>query len=354
VEFSYSFQMDQRDARTLSPPQLDELRSRAISLWKKGFNRRSIAALLDVHYNTVGRWISTYESEGPGALRSAKRGRKKGGSRNLTPAQEKEIQKVITDKTPDQLKMPFALWTRRAVCDLVEERYGARLPERTCGEYLKRWGFTAQRPARRNYEQNPEAVRRWIQEEYPQIAKRAKKEGAEIHWGDETGVRNDCQHGRGFAPVGKTPMVRNSSKRFSINMISSVTNRGKVRWMVYRDSFNAVVFIKFMGRLIKDAKRKIILIVDNLRVHHCKPVKAWVSEHADKIELAFLPSYSPEHNPDEYLNCDLKSAMGKKPSPRSQSDLESNLKNHMRMLSKSPERAASYFEAKSIRYAAAA
>lgn len=137
-------------------------------------------------------------------------------------------------------------------------------------------------------------------------------------------------------------------------MISSVTNQGKVRWMIYRDSFNAAVFIKFMGRLIKETKRKIILIVDNLRVHHCKPVKAWVAQHANEIELAFLPSYSPEHNPDEYLNCDLKSAMGKKPSPRTQSDLESNLKQHMRMLSKSPERAASYFEAKPIRYAAAA
>lgn len=346
--------MEQRDARTLSPLQLDELRSRAISLWKKGLNRRKIANFLDVHYNTVGRWVSTYETEGPGALQSAKRGRKKGGSRNLTPVQERQIQKMITDKTPDQLKMPFALWTRRAVCDLVEERYGVRLPERTCGDYLKRWGFSAQRPARRNYEQNPEAVRRWIQEEYPQIAKRAKKQGAEIHWGDETGVRNDCQHGRGFAPVGKTPLVRNSSKRFSVNMISTVTNQGKVRWMVYRDSFNATVFIKFMARLIKGAKRKIILIVDNLRVHHCKPVKEWVAEHNRQIELAFLPSYSPEHNPDEYLNCDLKAALGKKPSPRTQSDLESNLKQHMRMLSKSPERAASYFEAESIRYAAVA
>jgi transposase len=346
--------MEPRDARTLSPLQLDELRLRAICLWKKGFNRRKISGLLDVHYNTVGRWVCAYVTEGPGALRSAKRGRKKGGSRNLTPAQEKEVQKMITDKTPDQLKMPFALWTRRAVCDLVEEFYRVRLPERTCGEYLKRWGFTAQRPARRNYEQNPEAVRRWIEQEYPQIAKRAKKEGAEIHWGDETGVRNDCQHGRGFAPAGKTPVVRNSSKRFGINMISSVTNQGKVRWMVYRDSFNARIFIKFMSRLIKDAKGKIILIVDNLRVHHCRPVKEWVARRKSKIELAFLPSYSPEHNPDEYLNCDLKSALGKKPSPRTQGDLEQNLKGHMRMLSKSRRRAASYFEAKPIRYAAAA
>jgi len=346
--------MEKRDARTLTPLQHDELRSCAISLWKKGFNRRKISALLEVHYNTVGRWVAAYEAEGAGALISAKRGRKKGGSRNLTPAQEKKIQKVITDKTPDQLKMPFALWTRRAVCDLVEERFALRLPERTCGEYLTRWGFSAQRPTRRNYEQNPEAVRRWIEAEHPRIATQAKQEGAEIHWGDETGVRNDCQHGRGFAPVGKTPFARNSSKRFSTNMISSVTNQGKVRWMVYHDSFNADVFIKFMGRLVRDAGRKIILIVDNLRVHHCKLVKEWVARRSKVIELAFLPSYSPEHNPDEYLNCDLKASLGKKPSPRTQADLEANLKEHMRMLSKSPKRAASYFQAEHILYAAAA
>jgi len=346
--------MQTRDARRLSPSQLDELRLRAVHLRKLGHNRRKIAVLLDVHYNSVGRWIAAYETEGPGALRSAKRGRRKGGCRNLTPAQERIVQRLITDHTPDQLKMPFALWTRRAICDLVEHRFKFRLPERTCGEYLKRWGFTPQRPARRNYEQNPEEVRRWLQETYPRLAKRAKKEDAEIHWGDEVGVRNENQHGRGFAPKGKTPLVRNSSKRLGVNMISSVTNQGKVRWMVYRGGFNARIFIKFMSRLIKDSRRKIILIVDNLRVHHCRPVKDWVARNKDKIHLAFLPSYSPEHNPDEYLNGDLKSSLGRKPSPRTQSDLEQNVKSHMRMLSKSPRRGASYFQAQHVRYAAAA
>ena len=201
---------------------------------------------------------------------------------------------MITDKTPDQLKMPLALWTRRAVCELVEESFGIPLPERTGGEYLKRWGFPAQRPARRNYEQNPEAVRRWMQEQYPAVANRAKEQGAEIHWGDETGVRDDCAHGRGFSPKGQTPVANSSSKRFSMNMISSVTNQGKVRWMIYRNSFNGAVFINFLRRLTKDAGRKVILLGDHLRVHHCAPVKAWVAEHADLIELVFLPSDSPE------------------------------------------------------------
>ena len=346
--------MPKRDARNLSPSQLDELRSRAIALWKMGWSRRDTADLLEVHYNSVGRWVSAFELEGPGAIVSAKRGRKAGGSRSLSASQELSVQKMITDKTPDQLKMPFALWTRRAVCELVEESFGIPLPERTCGEYLKRWGFTAQRPARRNYEQNPEAVRRWMQQQYPEVANRAKEQGAEIHWGDETGVRNDCAHGRGFSPKGKTPVANSSSKRFSMNMISSVTNQGKVRWMIYRNSFNGAVFINFLRRLTKDAGRKVILIVDNLRVHHCAPVKAWVAEHSDLIELVFLPSYSPERNPDEYLNGDLKASLGRKPSPRNQQTLENNLKSHMRMLSKSPARVAAYFQAQHVRYAAAA
>jgi transposase len=346
--------MPKRDARNLSPTQLNELRARAIVLWQKGCNRRTVAALLEVHYNSVGRWVAAYQDEGPSAILSGKRGRKSGGSRSLNPAQERSVQKMITDTTPDQLKMPFALWTRRAVCELVAACFGIHLPERTCGDYLQRWGFTAQRPARRNYEQNPQAVRRWRRVQYPAVARRAKAQAAEIHWGDETGVRNDCQHGRGFAPKGQTPLINNSSKRFSMNMISSVTNQGKVRWMVYRNSFTGVVFINFLRRLTKDAGRKVILIVDNLRVHHCAPVKAWVVAHAKLIELVFLPAYSPKHNPDEYLNGDLKVSLGRRPSPKNQQTLETNLKSHMRMLSKSPARVAAYFQAEHARYAAAA
>jgi transposase len=344
--------MAKRDARNLSPSQLDELRSRAITLWKEGFNRRDVPALLEVHHNSVGRWVSAYQIEGPGAILSAKLGRTAGGNRSLSSTQELSIQKMITDQTPDQLKLPFALWTRRAICELVAARFGFRLPERTCGEYLKRWEFTAQPPARRNDEQYPEAVRRWMPEQYPGVTRRAKEQKAEIHWGDETGVRNDCQHGRGFSPKGKTAVANNSSKRFSISMISAVTNQGKVRWLVYRDSFNATVFINFLRRLTKDAGRKVILIVDNLRVHYCAPVKAWVAAHKKLITLEFLPSYSPEHNPDEHLNGDLRASLVRKPSPRNPEGLEKNLTSQMRMLSEPPARTAAYFQAEHVQYAA--
>ncbi len=268
----------------------------------------------------------------------------------MTSEQEKDIQKKITEKTPDQLKMNFALWTRRAVCELIKQEYGLSMPIRTCGEYLKRWGFTPQKPTKRVYEQHPQAVAKWMEETYPTIAKEAKSQNTEIHWGDETSVRSDCQHGRGYAPKGQTPILREKAKRFSTNMISSVTNQGKMCWMIYRETLTSQVFIRFMQRLIEDSKKKVFLIVDNLRVHHSAPFKEWVEANKERIALFHLPSYSPEHNPDEYLNGDLKSDLGRKVPPMDQKHPEKNLIGSMRRLSKSPQRVASYFDHPAVAY----
>ncbi len=189
------------------------------------------------------------------------------------------------------------------------------MPIRTSGEYLKRWGFTPQKPAKRAYEQNPDAVAKWMEETYPSISKEAQSQNAEIHWGDETGVRNDCQHGRGYAPKGQTPILRRKAKRFSTNMISSVTNQGKVRWMIDRETLTSQVSIRFMERLLKDSKKEVFLIVDNLQVHHSAPVKEWLEANKERLSLFYLPSYSPDRNPDEYLNGDLKSELGRKAPP---------------------------------------
>lgn len=210
---------------------------------------------------------------------------------------------------PDQLKLRYALWTREAVQQLMAQETGVKIAIRTLGEYLKRWGFTVQKPKKRAYEQRPAEVRQWLDQEYPAIHARAKAENAEIYWGDDTGLRSDSQHVRGYAPKGKTPVIRLNAKRESINLISALTNQGKVRFRVFDGTMNADILIDFMKRLIKDAKRKVFLILDNLRVHHAKVVKAWLAEHKDEIEVFYLPSYSPELNPDEYMNCDLKAGV---------------------------------------------
>ena len=219
-------------------------------------------------------------------------------------------------------------------------------------EYLKRWGFTPQKPTKRAYEQNPKAVTRWLKEEYPEIKSQAKQENAELYWGDETGIRNNCQHERGYAPKGKTPVVRLNAERTSVNMISAITNQGKVRFKVFDGTMNAKILIDFCKRLIKSAKRKIYLILDNLRVHHAKIFKQWLSENTGGVKVFYLPSYSPEFNPDEYLNCDLKAGVHSGLPARNKSQLRKKVRSHMRHLQKNPGRVAKYFKHKKIQYAA--
>lgn len=346
--------MRKNDARRLAPEILDEKRKLAMKLRKRGMKFREIAEIVDVHLVTVQGWNKKYKDSGSKALKSKRRGRTTGEHRRLSTAQEIEIQKMICDTTPDQLKLPFALWTRQAIVKLIRDRYDIKIPVRTMGHYLKRWGYTPQKPLKRAYEQRPNDVKRWLSDEYPRIAAQAKSEGAEIHWGDETGLRSDDQRGRGYAPKGKTPVRRMAAKRSAVNLISTVTNQGKVRFMVYDGIFTAQTFIKFLKRLIKEAKRMVYLILDNLRVHHAKVVKAWLEgEKIQKsLRLFYLPSYSPELNPDEYLNCDLKAGVASKVPTRSQEDLAIATISHLRMLQKNPKRVAKYFEHRSIKYAA--
>ncbi len=215
------------------------------------------------------------------------------------------------------------------------------------GLYLSRWGFTPQKPMRKAYEQSPAAVKKWLDEQYPVIAACAKVEGAEIHWGDETGLRSDDVRGRSYAPQGQTPVVRVNNKRHGLSIISTVTNRGTMRWKIFDGALNADILIDFMKRLVRDAGRKVYLILDNLRVHHSKPVKAWLGEHKDQIEVFYLPSYSPE-----LKNADLKQAVTKLAPARTKLQLVKAAARHLRSVQRQPERIKSYFEHEPVRYAA--
>jgi transposase len=266
---------------------------------------------------------------------------------------ERAIRQIICDKRPEQLKMEFALWSRAAVMQLIEREYGIKLSVRSVGNYLSRWGFTPQKPIKRAYEQRPEAVQAWLNEQYPEIEKRAKGEGGEIHWGDETALVNTDVRGRCYAPAGKTPVTYTvGGTRQKLSMIATVTNQGKTRWMIIDEAFNADKLIEFLEALIKDAGRKVFLILDNLRVHHSKPVKAWAAERHDKIELFYLPSYSPELNPEERLNADLKHAIGTKVPVRTKAKLKLAATEHMAKLEQSPERVKRFFQDPRVKYAA--
>ena len=204
------------------------------------------------------------------------------------------------------MKLGFMLWTRVAVCQMVQEKYGITITLRNMSEYLKRWGMTCQRPSKKAYFQDNVKLNTFMHETYPAIVKKAKKEDAVIYWGDETGINNQAYHAKGFAPKGQTPTVPSFSKMEKINMISAINNQGSCHFLCYEENMTQQRFIDFMGRLVKDADRKVLFIMDNLKVHHGKIVAGWLSEHKDEIELFFTSPYSPEINPDEYLNHSLK------------------------------------------------
>jgi len=343
--------MEKIDARKFSTEAQQQIRNQAIRLRKAGRTYKDISEITGVHHATIGQWYRSYQREGPKAIRIKKRGRPKGSCRTLSPEQEKELQKAIYEKCPDQMKLPFALWTRIAVQQLIKQLWSIDMPIRTVGEYLKRWGFTPQKPLRRAYKQSPKAVKAWLKKQYPAIAKRAKKERAEIHWGDETGLCNDSYHGRSYAPRGQTPAIRLHPRCQRVNLISTVTNQGKVRFMVYKDRMNSNTLLKFMKRLIKDSEKKIFLILDNLKVHHSYVVQDWLEEHEEDIKIFFLPSYSPELNPDEYLNCDLKTGVHSGTPARTKDQLKNKAISHLRKLQKLPKRVMKYFKHPKIAYA---
>jgi len=330
------------------------IRRRCVAAIRKGMNIANAARAFGVSYDAAHRWQKAHKQGGSMALASRKRGRKHGTQRRLDAQQEAKLRRMIIDSTPEQLKLPFMLWERRAVQELVVKKFDIDLPLRTVGEYLLRWGLSCQRPATAFYEQQPKAVKQWLKEKYPAIVQRAKKEGAEIQWADEAGVSTSSAAGaRGYALKGKTPVLKRVARPSRINHISSVTNQGKMRFMIYEGTFTAETFVKFLKQSVKAARgRKIIVIVDNLRVHHSKAVSEWLADKESTIELEYLPAYSPELNPDEYLNNDVKANVHRRAMPRNKDELRANVENHLKHIAKNPNRVRSYFNAKHIRYAA--
>lgn len=345
--------MDTNLKEVRTTEQLYALRKQVVRLHRKGYRVMQIVSLTGLSWPGVRAALDLYESGGLAALKPALRGRKSGTGRSLTQEQERAICRIICDKRPEQLKMDFALWNRAAVGELIEREYGIKLPVRTVGKYLSRWGFTPQKPIKKAYEQRPEAVRQWLDEQYPAIAERAKNEGGEIHWGDETALVNTDVRGRCYAPAGQTPVAYAiGGSRQKLSMIATVTNQGKARWMIIDEAFNADRLIEFLAALIKDASKKVFLILDNLRVHHSKPVKEWVAQRQDKIELFYLPSYSPELNPEERLNADLKHAIGTRVPARTKAKLKAAATQHLTELENTPEKIRAFFQDPNVRYAA--
>jgi len=345
--------MEARDFRGLGRPAQEALRRRALFLIEhEGMTQAEAALAVGVHRQTVSTWQQRYRERGEDGLLDGRRVSPRRGQGRLTEDEARQVRDWIAEGTPDRLELPFALWTSRAVRELIGRRSGKRLGLSTVQLYLRRWGMTPQKPLVRARQRQPAAIAAWLETAYPAIARRARAARAVIYWGDETGISNQDQIGRSYAPKGKTPVIARTAKRVTRSMISAVSNRGLMRFMLYEGALNADGFIAFLRRLTKDAGRKVILIVDNLKVHKAGKVVAWVKSHAHEIELFYLPSYAPDHNPTEYLNNDLKQKLRQQPQPGSKEELIESTRSVLRAIQRSPRRVRAYFKPEPVRYAA--
>jgi len=322
--------------KDLSAEAQNALRDRVIVAINNGLSQTEASGIFSIGLRTIGRWVGQMRKAGTTQLEPKPRGRRAGEVSELDARRAHRIRKIIVGKMPEQLLLPFYLWTREAVGALIERESGVKLTLASVGNWLARWGMTPQKPVRRAYERNEEKIAQWLATDYPAIARRAKRSRALIYWGDECGVRSDDARGRSYAPSGQSPAVRATGQRFGCNMISAVNNRGSMAFQLFTGGFNAGVFIGFLERLVKHAReRKIVLIVDGHPVHKALRVKAWLVEHAKAIEMHLLPGYAPDCNPDELLNHDVKIALGKS-RPRNRDELKSKLRSHLHRRQKQP------------------
>jgi transposase len=340
------------DARQLSDEALQVLRLRALRGIELGYSELELAELLGVCHETISRWWTAYRGDGLPALPGGRTGRPLGSGRSLSDQQAQRIKARIDFHSPEEVGIAHALWTRRAVRELIRREFGIDLAERTVGLYLRRWGYTSKRPGRHARRQDPDEVEEWLLDTYPAIEAQAEREGAEILWADEAGVAADQHPGYGYARAGEPARLEVPRPHLRVNQIAAISNEGTVRFMTYRGALDAAVFLTFLTRLIAGASRKVLLVVDRLRAHRTPEVEAWVAAHRDRIEVFYLPAYAPELNPVEYLNNDLKGAVNAAGLPRDRPTLRGRLLAFMKRLVRVPDHVVSYFLHPWTQYAA--
>lgn len=349
------------DARRLSEEALEALRTRGIAMLKAGVTQTEVANRLGVHRQCVVRWVKRMRTLPEEiAIKGDKRGPKEESSERrslLNKQQQEAVRRKIIDKNPRQLKFDFALWTIKAVKLLILHMYQVQVSTTTACKYLHAWGMTPQRPDKRAVDQNPEKIQYWLEEAYPAIARRAKSENAMIFWQDETAIQQDTNWVRGYAPVGETPHIEHDAHMAHgcPSMLSAVSNQGKMHFSFHKATVTAEVFLDFLKDLLEDhPNRKLFVIADNARIHHAKIVQAWLDKNKNRIELFFLPPYAPEHNPDEYLNRQVKTNLRNKPSLNHEKALATTVDLLMRMKESGGALVKKLFESPLVRYASAA
>lgn len=334
------------DGRKLDHKTLEEIRIRSVQAIQTGQSPEQVILAMGMARRTIYRWLSAYTTGGFEALRAKKLF---GRPPKLAGLQIQWVYRTVTGKNPLQLKFEFALWTREMIRDLIKRKYGISMSVVSVGRLLAKLGLTCQRPLFRAYQQDPDMVDQWMKKEYPRLAARAKAEGAEVFFADEAGIRSDYHAGTTWAPRGETPKVMSTGARFGLNMISAITKKGAMRFMVVDKTVSAAIFCEFIDRLIYKRRKRIYLVVDGHPVHRSVKVREHIASLDGKVVLIRFPSYSPETNPDELVWNAVKPKIGRSfiAGPDA---LKSKVIGALRWLQKSPSIVKSFFKHPELSY----
>lgn len=339
--------MDRKGEKRIPRRSLADTRTLAISAMQKGMHPDDVADLYDVGRSTVYNWRKEYQENGPAALvvKSAP-----GRTPRLTDSQLERLRKLIVGRDPRQLQFDFAMWTRVMVRDLIKREFGVDYTLPAVGNILRGLGLSPQRPLVRAYQQNPELVRRWKEEEYPEIRRAAKAAGGTVLFCDEAAIRTDYHTGTTWAPVGQTPVVRGTGERKSINMISAISARGKLHFSFLDGNLNSALFIEYLKKLMNDIPGPVFLVVDGYPSHKSKETLNFVRSTEGRLSLFFLPPYSPELNPDEWVWKSIKHDRVGKMASRSVIEMQGGIEKAVSRLQSTREFVMSFFRDPDLSY----
>ncbi|MGH3298796.1 MAG: IS630 family transposase [Trebonia sp.] len=325
-----------------------EERLRVVQLLKAGNEAELVARMFGVSRAIVFRWQQKYDADGPVALETKKT---RGPASRLSPTQMSQLYAIITGCDPRQLQFDFGLWTRKIIRDLIRREFGVKFSEVQIGRILKKLGLSAQRPLYRAYQRDPERVEEWKNVVYPKIRKLALEEGASIFFEDEAGLRTDHHAGTTWSPVGQTPVVVKTGERKSISMVSAISPRGELRFRVQEGTMNADRFIDFLKALLGSVEGEIFLIVDGHPVHKSKKVREFAENDTEgRLKIFFLPPYSPDLNPDEWVWNNVKNDRVGRKVIMSKDDLKTKAIGALRRLQKLPDVVRGFFRDPHLSY----